>query len=122
MAKKYQLHGAFPSKAGDSAYEVAQKNGFKGTEQEWLASLVGPRGPQGLPGEGGSTTGSLLLTDEKTGVVYRLYVSDGELNMMRDESAAAVNSGELILKDQETGDQFKIYVFDGKLIMEEKEV
>ena len=47
MAKKYQLHGAFPSKAGDSAYQVAQKNGFEGTEQEWLASLVGPAGKDG---------------------------------------------------------------------------
>ena len=44
MARKYQLHGAFPSKAGDSAYEVALKNGFKGTEQEWLASLEGAPG------------------------------------------------------------------------------
>lgn len=29
---------------GSSAYEVAVKNGFVGTEEEWLASLVGPRG------------------------------------------------------------------------------
>lgn len=41
---------------GDSAYQVALNNGFKGTEQEWLASLVGaqgpmgPQGPQGTPG------------------------------------------------------------------------
>ena len=47
---KLQLHGAFPSKAGDSAYQIAQKNGFKGTEKEWLASLVGPQGPQGPAG------------------------------------------------------------------------
>lgn len=47
MAKKLQLHGSFPSKAGDSAYQVAQKNGFKGTESEWLASLVGPEGTAG---------------------------------------------------------------------------
>lgn len=33
---------------GDSAYQVAVKNGFKGTEEEWLASLVGEKG---LPGE-----------------------------------------------------------------------
>ncbi len=51
MAKKYQLHGAFPSKAGDSAYEVALKNGFEGTEQEWLNSLVGETGPQGPAGK-----------------------------------------------------------------------
>ena len=30
-----------------SAYAIAVKNGFSGTEQEWLASLVGPQGPQG---------------------------------------------------------------------------
>lgn len=29
---------------GPSAYEIAIKNGFVGTEEEWLASLVGPRG------------------------------------------------------------------------------
>lgn len=41
---------------GKSAYEVALDNGFVGTEQDWLASLVGPAGeigpvgPQGVPG------------------------------------------------------------------------
>ena len=30
-----------------SAYGIAVKNGFQGTEEEWLASLVGPAGPQG---------------------------------------------------------------------------
>lgn len=29
---------------GYSAYEIAVKNGFEGTEEEWLASLVGPKG------------------------------------------------------------------------------
>lgn len=35
---------------GLSAYEVAKKNGFTGTEAAWLASLRGPPGPQGPPG------------------------------------------------------------------------
>lgn len=41
---------------GKSAYEVALDNGFVGTEEDWLASLVGPAGeigpvgPQGVPG------------------------------------------------------------------------
>jgi hypothetical protein len=35
---------------GASAYEVAVANGFVGTEVEWLASLVGPDGSQGLQG------------------------------------------------------------------------
>lgn len=69
MAKKLQLHGSFPSKAGDSAYQVAQKNGFEGTEQEWLASLVGPQGPAGKDATGNPGEAVLYisqtLTDEQ---------------------------------------------------------
>lgn len=38
---------------GDSAYEVAVANGFDGSEEEWLASLVGPEGPAGRDGQPG---------------------------------------------------------------------
>ncbi|WP_313429803.1 hypothetical protein [Siminovitchia terrae] len=38
---------------GDSAYEIAVKNGFEGTEQEWLASLKGPKGDPGPKGADG---------------------------------------------------------------------
>lgn len=34
---------------GYSAYEIAQQHGFTGTEEEWLASLVGPQGEKGTP-------------------------------------------------------------------------
>jgi hypothetical protein len=37
-----------------SAYQVAQLNGFTGTEAEWLASLEGDQGPQGIQGEPGA--------------------------------------------------------------------
>lgn len=40
---------------GDSAYEVAVKNGFVGTEAEWLASLKGDQGDQGIQGPVGPT-------------------------------------------------------------------
>jgi hypothetical protein len=40
-------------KDGKSAYEVAVKNGFEGTETEWLASLKGEQGEQGEQGEKG---------------------------------------------------------------------
>lgn len=39
--------------AGVSAYAAAVASGFVGTEAEWLASLVGPEGPQGVPGPQG---------------------------------------------------------------------
>lgn len=35
---------------GLSAYDIAVKNGFVGTEVEWLASLKGEKGDQGLSG------------------------------------------------------------------------
>lgn len=39
--------------AGASAYEVALKNGFVGSQVQWLASLVGQKGDQGIQGEKG---------------------------------------------------------------------
>lgn len=38
---------------GKSAYQIAVDNGFIGTEQEWLNSLVGPQGPTGATGATG---------------------------------------------------------------------
>ena len=38
---------------GASAYDTAAANGFNGTEQEWLISLVGPQGPAGNTGPQG---------------------------------------------------------------------
>lgn len=42
---------------GESAYAIAQRQGFTGSESEWLASLVGPRGIQGPQGEEGPAGG-----------------------------------------------------------------
>jgi hypothetical protein len=39
--------------AGKSAYEIAKTRGFDGTEQEWLDSLKGEQGPQGIAGPEG---------------------------------------------------------------------
>lgn len=38
---------------GKSAFELAANNGYVGTEEEWLASLVGPKGDTGEKGESG---------------------------------------------------------------------
>ncbi|MFF7234393.1 hypothetical protein [Streptomyces sioyaensis] len=39
---------------GDSAYEVAVAAGFAGTVEQWLASLIGPTGQQGVQGVQGA--------------------------------------------------------------------
>lgn len=56
---------------GLSAYEVALENGFVGTEQQWLSSLVGadgaqgPAGPQGEKGADGTMTFEDLTEEQK---------------------------------------------------------
>lgn len=37
-----------PGKAGESAYEIAVRNGYKGSETEWLATFKGQPGSNGL--------------------------------------------------------------------------
>lgn len=52
---------------GKSAYQVAVDNGFKGTEQEWLASLKGEKGDKGdrgLKGDKGDP-GATQFTEEE---------------------------------------------------------
>ena len=53
-ALQYSLDGqiwkGITASQGKSAYECAVELGFKGTEEEWLASLVGPKGDTGEAG------------------------------------------------------------------------
>ncbi|QCT02718.1 triple helix repeat-containing collagen [Paenibacillus algicola] len=41
--------------AGESAYEIAVSQGYSGSEDEWLSSLVGPPGEPGEKGDKGET-------------------------------------------------------------------
>ena len=45
--------GSTAGAPGPSAYQIAVANGYAGTEQEWLASLRGPKGDRGEPGAKG---------------------------------------------------------------------
>ena len=63
-----------PGDDGLSAYEVAVENGFVGSEQEWLDSLVGPEGPQGPPGDG---DGGLVPEIPGTGGPFWLFAGAG---------------------------------------------
>ena len=42
---------AIKGEQGDSAYQIAQANGFEGTKEEWLNSLIGPKGDKPVKGE-----------------------------------------------------------------------
>lgn len=58
-SNEQQFEGSFGSvqyikgEPGESAYETAVKNGFEGTEQEWLDSLKGKNGEPGKDGKDG---------------------------------------------------------------------
>ena len=46
--------GGGTGRDGKSAYDIAVANGFKGTETEWLTSLKGEKGSQGIQGKQGA--------------------------------------------------------------------
>ncbi|MEF2293138.1 collagen-like protein [Virgibacillus dokdonensis] len=58
--------------AGKSAYQIAVDNGFKGTEQEWLASLKGAKGDSVKGKDGVSVTD---IASDGTNITFTL--SDG---------------------------------------------
>lgn len=62
-----------------SAYGIAVKNGFEGTEAEWLESLKGAKGEKGDPGT--ADENGVILKDQKIGTMHKIYVSDGKLTM-----------------------------------------
>ena len=64
---------------GLSAYEIAVKYGFEGTEQEWLESLKGKDGSNGANGNNG-TNGKDLTVDD-------LFSKAVELGLYPDKSA-----------------------------------
>lgn len=56
-----------PGNDGKSAFEIAQENGFIGSEREWLESLQGERGIKGDKGDKGDsgTSSSLVISSEE---------------------------------------------------------
>ena len=61
---------------GDSAYQIALNNGFVGTEQEWLLSLQGADGIDGLNGKDG-INGADGLDGQNGASAYQVAVNNG---------------------------------------------
>ena len=55
-----------------SAYGIAVKHGYVGTEEEWIASLKGNQGDKGDPGEG------ITYVEYNTDGTMTVYYGDGE--------------------------------------------
>ena len=115
----------FAIEDGESAYDLAVKKGFEGTEEEWLLSLIGPRGKSlefhwngtqlGIRVEGETTYTYTELKGEKgdkgdTGKAFyiaKTYSSVGE--MQADFNNNTVKTGEYVIISSTDGDNGKIF-------------
>jgi hypothetical protein len=71
---------------GLSAYDIAVKHGFSGTEEQWLASLKGERGADGKDGVNGKDG-----ADGKTPVKGVDYLTEQEISDLEDEIINQMN-------------------------------
>jgi PKD repeat protein len=62
-----------PGENGLSAYEIAVQDGFSGTEEQWLSSLVGPAGSTGSTG----ATGASGISGSNGLSAYEIALQDG---------------------------------------------
>lgn len=98
---------------GDSAYEIAKENGYEGTESEWLDSLKGETGAQGVSITNASVndSGNLILTLSSGDVIDAGLVkgADGtSISILGD----LTSTDELPSSDQTLGD---CYLINGEL-------
>lgn len=99
-----------------SAYALAVKHGYTGTEEEWLAELVGPQGPKGEDGSGVEIRGTYAdlealeeaISNPNQGDMYNVGTAAPYQIYMWDETTppgAWVNQGQLQGPKGDTGPQ-----------------
>lgn len=99
-----------------SAYALAVKHGYTGTEEEWLAELVGPQGPAGQDGSGVEIRGTYAdlealeeaISNPNQGDMYNVGTAAPYQIYMWDETTppgAWVNQGQLQGPKGDTGPQ-----------------
>ena len=87
---------------GKSAYEVAVDNGFVGTEQEWLASLVGAQGANGV-GVKDIRVGYEVGNDGETYTVFAVTYTDDSVQVIKTLVPKAVSTTEELVEALATG-------------------
>lgn len=90
---------------GPSAYEVAVENGYVGTEEEWLKTLVGPQGEQGFKGDKGDRGDDGADGKNFTILGYYATVSDLQSIVTNPSPGDAYGIG--------TSSPYHVYVYDG---------
>lgn len=110
---RYLVFQGMTGESGQSAYSLAVSLGFSGSEQDWLDSLVGPRGLQGVPGEPGprgerGPTGMTGADGKNYGIVVdgsADHVLELKSRELADTEVASVNgkSGVVVLSAADVG-------------------
>lgn len=70
--------GSLKGKDGDSAYDIAKKHGFDGTEDAWLASLKGKDGVSPTIGQNGHWFFGDIDSGVKADGCGKTFISDGD--------------------------------------------
>lgn len=114
---------------GESAYDIAVRHGFEGTEEEWLESLRGSDGTDGVDGKDGTdgtdgtdgkdgedgAEGTVAIPDSDRAYnlallsavsIYCDFTVSGSWG--RTETATSAGSGVIYQLDQEAGDAYII--------------
>lgn len=90
-----------PGEDGDSAYDIAVKNGYKGSQQDWLATFKGQAGQNGLSayqvavqnGYNGSISDWLLsLVGENGKSAYQVALDNGFVGTQGDWLASLIGA------------------------------
>ena len=77
-----------------SAYGIAVKNGYKGTEKEWLESLIGPQGEPFTYKD---------FTPEQLEALNNEFNGEGETNLESIKASLESNLQELVIVSEEEG-------------------
>lgn len=99
-----------PGKDGDSAYQIAVKNGFTGTVQAWLNSLQGKPGKDGSPGKDG-TNGKDGKSAYQIAVAHGFVGSEAEwLQSLHGKDGASSSGGDASLSIEAITDLIKQHI------------
>lgn len=92
---------------GKSAYQVAVDNGYVGTQAEWLASLVGPQGIQGVKGDTGLSAYDQARQGGYTGTEAQFRTLLASLESLEDdERRIAIQILNSILEAADSGEGY----------------
>lgn len=97
------------------AYDIAVKNGFEGTEEEWLASLKGEQGEQGIQGIQGIRGAKGEKGDKGDAFTYADFTEEQLESLKGEKGKTIVNGNFEKVKVPSDSDALNIYQLGGNV-------